>query len=224
MNAGLLAALGGAAGSIREERIKKQDRELEREDAMKRAKLAQELQLQLLEKKAQLAQKYPTYQHFVTNPRDNSVTGFTEYGQASLLKEGDADLAAAYDYSKKATEDQQLLQQRVAESQIAANEGRAAASQASGLLDEARRLNPEKYRAPPKGTEKKPAKPSANAIKLKAMELNPDAFKKDMAEDFNPEVKAAKELARTQALVEAETALSGNVEDDDPFNNPEFFN
>lgn len=222
MNGGLLAALGGAAGSLREERIKKQDAELEREDAIKRAKLAQELQLQLLEKKAQLAQKYPTYQHFVTNPRDNSVTGFTEQGQAKLLKEGDTELAAAYDLSKKVTEDQQELQRRVAESQIAANEGRAAASQASGLLNEARRVNPEKYRAPAK--DKKPPKPSANAIKLKAMELAPEAFRKDMKEDFDPELKAAKELARTQALVEAEAALAGGQEDDDPFNSPEFFN
>lgn len=222
MNAGLLAALGGAAGSIREERIKKQDRELEREDAMKRAKLAQELQLQLLEKKAQLAQKYPTYQHFVTNPRDNSVTGFTEYGQASLLKEGDADLAAAYDYSKKATEDQQLLQQRVAESQIAANEGRAAASRASGLLDEARRLNPEKYRAPPKET-KKPAKPSSNAIKAAAMKKYPDRFVIERKEEFDPVYKATRDRLRLEAILEAEQEFSGERElDDVDFDSDEF--
>lgn len=217
MNGALLAGLAGGIGAYREERTKKQDRELELEDAMKRAKLAQELQLQLLEKKAQLAQKYPTYQHFVTNPRDNSVTGFTETGTASQLKAGDPDLAAAYDYSRKATDEQQALQTDLIKSQIAANEGR-------GLLSSEKATKPEKFWKPDKNKAKKPPKASANAIKLKAMEINPDAFKKDMAEDFDAELKAAKELARTQALVEAEQALNGNTDSDDPFNNPDFFN
>lgn len=222
MNGALLAGLAGGIGAYREERIKKQDKELELEDAMKRAKLAQELQLQLAEKKAQLAQKYPTYQHFVTNPRDNSVTGFTETGMAKKVKEGDEDLAAAYDYSKKATDEQQALQTDLMKSQIAANEGRALNSTNTGLLNEARRIDPGRFKKPDK--EKKPPKPSANAIKLKAMEINPDAFKKDMAEDFDAELKASKELARTQALVEAEQALSGTADPDDPFSNPDFFN
>ena len=39
-----------------------------------------------------LAQQYPTYTHFVTNPLDNSVTGFTTTGMGNKLSQGDPTL------------------------------------------------------------------------------------------------------------------------------------
>jgi hypothetical protein len=54
-------------------------------------KLANQLAMQLEERKLQLAKQYPTYEHFATNPITGATTGFTKFGASAVLNELSAD-------------------------------------------------------------------------------------------------------------------------------------
>lgn len=122
---GLLAFLGGAAGTYGAEREADQKRQDDLNDYKVRQEFANTLQMNLLEKQKQLAVEYPTYAHFVTNPVDNSVTGITNTGDAKQLLAGDPAVKDLFMANKQAIIDQKKAQGLLDASSVTRNNAMA---------------------------------------------------------------------------------------------------
>lgn len=145
MGLGLLSALGGAADY--ESKEIRSDKDLN--DWKTKQQFTEQLEEQLAQKRAQIAQQYPTYSHFVTNPLDNSTTGFTTQGGAQKLSEGDPVLKDLRTRDLEAQASQRGAQ---------AERDKAAASmdEAHGALYADRTANPSKYFRPTSAGASKP--------------------------------------------------------------------
>lgn len=136
---GLLNFLGGAANYVAQDQMQRDAARREISATEAKLKLSNKLQIDLEERKRELAAKYPTYSHFVTQP-DGSVIGVGVYGNVGKVYDSPPETKAMLQAQEEAK-----IKDRLSSS--AARDASADASRASAELNRARLANPEKYRA-----------------------------------------------------------------------------
>lgn len=197
MNLGLLGAIAGAADYGAADIKDQEKRQRDMNDYEARAKFAQTLQEQLMERKLQLAQQYPTYTHFVTDSVTGDTRGYTPFGQVSTLSKGDPLQKQLYDATKTATANKNTADAEVAGARV-------------GLLGA--QTNLANVRAANVGNPKSKDKPmSAAAYKtdlmLRAHQIDPEAwakpsFRDSLNPDFTKQQASRQQKAMDQAKAE----------------------
>lgn len=173
--AGLAGGLGLLGNYMMQDAVDQRKRERDLNDYKARAEFANTLQERLMQRKMELAQQYPTYKHFVTNPIDGSVTGFTPFGQASQLKSGDPEQRELAMNMKQAQIDQQKQRAALADSQMGLNAARM--GQANAAAELARVKAAGGGFAPKGGTGKQPSPTQVlAAAKELAKQYDPEAY------------------------------------------------
>lgn len=207
MNGGILVALGGLAQGFGNQIEADQKRKDDLSDYKNRLQFATQMQEQLQQRKMELAQQFPTYTHFVTDPRDGGVKGFTPYGASAQLAAGDPELRDMFEASKQADIDKKKSQMGEDAAKLGLIGAQTAAAQASA------RLSGVKADAGGFATKKvatgKDYSPSEykTARDMKAAEIDPGAFGRISPLDALKPGAAEAVAARRQAALSQASAM-----------------
>lgn len=210
---GLLGALGGASEEFLADRKDQQKRERDMNDYETRAQFAATLQEKLLERKMQLAQQYPTYTHFVTDSVTGDTRAYTPFGQVATVSKGDPEQKRLYTATREATEASRNAQAAKDASGALVDAARVGLIGAQTTLTKDRTENPQKFMRPTASTQDKPMSASEfqTAVKLKARELHPEAFRQPTSmELMNADALTKLQSAQAAAMKEATTELQAN--------------